>query len=321
MGRLSDGIDELVQRVDWRVGWHRLPRPLGIYSLIRMRARLRARNLHDTGLPAGLGVPADRDGDEVRHRSGRETDGTYTDLEHPLMGSTGTRFGRNVPLEYTQAEEPPRLYDPNPRRVSLELMTREEFQPATTLNVLAAAWTQFEVHDWFSHGRNDPAEPWEIPLDETDDWPERPMRVLRTTRDRTPPADGPQTWITADTHWWDASQLYGRTKEFVDKSRAHEGGRLRVDPDGMLPADLEEQARGSRFYRQYDPRKAGFLARPAQLPGTNLEGAFESPLAQPPAAAASTVQAKPAPVATSTATRTPTATATPTAKATPGVPR
>ena len=40
---------------------------------------------------------------------------------------------------------------PSPRRVSLELLTRTTFQPATILNVIAAAWIQFMVHDWFVH--------------------------------------------------------------------------------------------------------------------------------------------------------------------------
>jgi hypothetical protein len=35
--------------VDRRVGWHRLPRPLGILTLVGLRTRLRERNLHDTG--------------------------------------------------------------------------------------------------------------------------------------------------------------------------------------------------------------------------------------------------------------------------------
>lgn len=30
-------------------------------------------------------------------------------------------------------------------------MTRKEFIPATTLNLLAAAWIQFQTHDWFVH--------------------------------------------------------------------------------------------------------------------------------------------------------------------------
>jgi hypothetical protein len=41
-----------------------------------------------------------------------------------------------------------------------------------------------------------------------------------------------------------------------------------------LPPDLEEQARGSRFYRQYDPSRPRSVARPAELPATDLTNAF-----------------------------------------------
>ncbi len=42
-----------------------------------------------------------------------------------------------------------------------------------------------------------------------------------------------------------------------------------------LPPDLEAQARGSRFYRQYAPGQPGSIARPAELPGSDLTNAFE----------------------------------------------
>lgn len=42
-----------------------------------------------------------------------------------------------------------------------------------------------------------------------------------------------------------------------------------------LPPDLDEQARGSVFYRQYDRSVPGHTARPEELPGTDLVGAFE----------------------------------------------
>ena len=54
MGRLNQGFVELMHQVDRRIGWHRLPVPLGILTLREMRARLRDRNLHDTGTPPGL---------------------------------------------------------------------------------------------------------------------------------------------------------------------------------------------------------------------------------------------------------------------------
>jgi hypothetical protein len=239
MGRVSEAFEELVHRVDREYGWHRLPMPLGLLALAEMRKRLRRRNLFDTGLPAGL-APPPADGREPRYLEARTLDGSFNDLGHPLMGSAGTRFGRNVPLEETWPEQMPELLTPNPRTVSLRLLTRDQLVPATTLNVLAAAWLQFEVHDWFSHGPNDRNEPYEIPLEDDDPWPERPMTVHRTPRDPSCPAGMPQTWVNPDSHWWDASQLYGRDREYADKTRAGESGKLRVDPDGMLPADLEE---------------------------------------------------------------------------------
>ena len=71
------------------------------------------------------------------------------------MGSAETRFGRNAPLPLTFGEISPGIYEPNPRRISRDLLARREFVPATTLNVLLPAWLQFMVHDWFSHGLND----------------------------------------------------------------------------------------------------------------------------------------------------------------------
>lgn len=41
-----------------------------------------------------------------------------------------------------------------------------------------------------------------------------------------------------------------------------------------VPAELTQAARDSRFFRQYDPDRPGFLARPEQLPGTSLLEAF-----------------------------------------------
>jgi hypothetical protein len=224
------------QGLDSRFGWHRLPRPLGILTLIGLRTRLRERNLYDTGVPPQAAAPG------ARTTSARTLDGTYNDLEHPLMGSIGARFGRNVPLVATWPEREPGILVPSPREVSRELLTRTEFIPATIVNVLAAAWLQFEVHDWFSHGKNEPEDPWELELAEDDPWAERPMRIPRTRRDPSHSPDGstPPTFVTADSHWWDGSQIYGSNPQFAEKLRAHEDGKLRLGPDGLLPRDLEE---------------------------------------------------------------------------------
>ena len=42
-----------------------------------------------------------------------------------------------------------------------------------------------------------------------------------------------------------------------------------------LPPDLESQAKVNRFYRQYDRLRSGYVARPWELPRTNMVGAFD----------------------------------------------
>jgi hypothetical protein len=238
MGLFTRLTSSAAEAVDHRFGWDRLPKPLAMLTLVGIRDRLRAENLYDSGRG-----PADRppqaDGDGARHLTARTLDGTYNDLADPLMGSIGSRFGRNVPLDRVYPEPPGTLLDPNPRTVSLELMTRDEFKPATTLNLLAAAWIQFEVHDWFSHGTNDSEEPWTIPLADDDPWPQHPMQIQRTRRDPSANGDGPPTFVTADTHWWDGSQIYGSDPAFAQALRSGEHGKLRLDANCLIPEEIE----------------------------------------------------------------------------------
>jgi hypothetical protein len=42
-----------------------------------------------------------------------------------------------------------------------------------------------------------------------------------------------------------------------------------------LPADLAAQVQNSRYYKQYAPGKANSIARPNDLPGSDLTNAFE----------------------------------------------
>ncbi|MDQ1424946.1 MAG: hypothetical protein QOD72_2444, partial [Acidimicrobiaceae bacterium] len=222
----------VTERIDRRIGWSRLPKPAALLTLMGLRMRLRRDNLFD---PDGLVLPWTPsplpDGQRPLTRT---ADGTGNDLTHPTMGSVGTLFGRNVPLTDTAPQD---ALTPNPRRISLELLTRERFQPATTLNVLAAAWLQFEVHDWFSHGANERDDPWLVDVDPGDPWPQHPMQIPRTRRS-APTTDGkPPTYANTETHWWDASQVYGSTLEFQHQLRTREGGKLLLSPTGNVPFD------------------------------------------------------------------------------------
>jgi hypothetical protein len=227
-------FDRAAQTVDRRWGWDKLPVPLAMLVLVGLRRILRKQNLWDTGRG-----PLDEPdvSDHPRYLTARTLDGTYNNLEDPLMGSLNSRFGRNVPLEHTKAER--NALEPNPRLVSRELLTRKEFIPATTLNLLAGAWIQFEVHDWFSHGKNEEENPWVVPLEADDPWPEHPMPIPRTRRDPSAEPDAPPTFVTDDTHWWDGSQIYGRDPAFADALRSGEHGKLRLDEQGLIPQEIE----------------------------------------------------------------------------------
>ena len=228
----------LTESIDQSVGWHKLPLPLGLLVLIGLRFRLRAKNLYDT-YNKRLREPRATGKIEERYLTARTADGSYNDLDDPKMGSARTRFGRNVPLENAYPDES-MVLTPNPRTVSQELLTRDTFQPVSILNLLAAAWVQFMIHDWFSHGKNQKENPWEVSLQEDDPWYEHPMRILRTHKDPTRPPDSdglPPTYLNIATHWWDGSQIYGSDEETQAKVRSGEEGKLNIGPDGLLPFD------------------------------------------------------------------------------------
>src|SRR5262249_5268810 len=193
----------------------------GAVSLSVFRERERQHNLYHTG----YGAPAATEWMPSNERF-RSADGSYNNLDHPRMGMCGSRFGRNVPLAEAVPDTGLDLLDPNPRVISREILQRTTFKPATTLNLLAAAWIQFETHDWFSHGHPIDDDPHKIPLPPGDDWPQPEhgcMRIRRSHPDptaREPWLGGTPTFLNQNSHWWDAAQIYGTNIDHQRKIRA-----------------------------------------------------------------------------------------------------
>ncbi len=256
--------------------WHKLPTWLAVLNLGALREVLRAENLHNTSdIPvtnlAGLRPKPQWD---PRYLSEREEDGQFNDLSKPEMGNSslnpddvfdssaftlsnpGARFGRNIPLSEVDPTRNGDILDPSPRLVSNKLLARakkhdgsDDFQPATILNLLAAAWIQFQTHDWFNHGTPRPIDddPFDVPIPPGDSWPGGKMLVRRTRADPTrKPNDGagPTTFTNAETHWWDSSQIYGDGSAAGAKYRAFVNGKLNIDPKTKLiplyPTGLEK---------------------------------------------------------------------------------
>ena len=232
--RLVLAIAWLLRR--WRP-WHRQPKLLGLLSLLAIRIQLRRLNLHDTSL---LGQEEDLEAPppSAEQRALRTPDGRYNDLDQPRMGSVGTRFGRNLPFWASTTPDASSLASPSPREISRRLLARgERMAEVPFLNLLAAAWIQFQIHDWVSHGANEREHHIAVPLEAGDDWHEDPMRIRRSPADpRRAGAEGPPAFTNTETHWWDGSQIYGSSAEVQARLRSDAaGGRLALGEDGLLP--------------------------------------------------------------------------------------
>lgn len=247
------------------IPWYKLPFPIAVANLAALRHDLREKNLYSTQRTKPP-EPAPAFADTAVARS---ADGSYNDLKKPGMGMAHSRFGRNVPVKDTYPEDPSTLLDPNPRLISTRLLQRNEFKGVPHLNVLAAAWLQFMVHDWFSHGKNAhpddksiPAhlrEPIEVPIPDGDDWPGgNPMRIHRTTPDISAlddPADKdmPPAYKNTVTQWWDASQLYGSSEKRITELRwntetdsLEPGGKLYLPKNHLPRREVERTIPGDR---------------------------------------------------------------------------
>ena len=225
--------------VNRRIPWYRMWSRFALLNLDVFRSVLRAHNLIDTephAAPRPRSVPLPIPEDV---RAARTPNGSFNDLSAPEMGAVGATFGRNLKPDYR-----PKLFDePNPLTVSERLLTRETFLPARSLNVIAAAWIQFQVHDWANRRRhplgfNDV----EVPLPRgTTYWLNTPDGAketkMRIAGDK-PSDDSNDTepvFINEGSHWWDGSEVYGSDQATIEKLR--DGPKLWLQ-DGYLPTGL-----------------------------------------------------------------------------------
>ena len=247
-GLIGDLSMKAARFLDRTWGWDRLPMPLSVVALMGLRMTLRRENLYDpsgTVVPWGPETPADQ------RSLTRSLDGSGTDPYHRAMGSAGSVFGRNVPLADTVPHDE---LEPNPRTISNELLDRgDTFIPAPSLNLLIAAWIQFEVHDWMSHGTNDPKDPWKVPLQDGDDFPAESTsgRVgrARSCRSAHPGQPGRRT-----AHLPQHRRATGGTpprstaarRELADSLRTWNQGHLRLSPRQLVPLRPAQRPRPAR---------------------------------------------------------------------------
>jgi hypothetical protein len=219
--------------------WYRKGKVKALLELSDIRHQLFKNNLFDNYVERPkASVPCGKS-----DRMVRRFDGTCNDVEDSMAGAAMTRMGRNVKPEAAQQDK--NLFYPDPRKISRELMTRDEFKPVGFLNLHAASWIQFMTHDWFSHGENEPDGAYGLVLDAEDPIRQSTkadyMIFQRTRKDETRTAKdsalGP-THLNEVTHWWDGSQIYGSDATRAKSLRTFVDGKLKLSDKGLLPRDL-----------------------------------------------------------------------------------
>jgi hypothetical protein len=238
--RVTAGLFRVVNRYR---EWHELDWRIGLLNLAAYRDVLRSRNLIDTqrreAPPRAEPVPGIIP--EVI-RTTRTHDGRHNDMSDPHMGAVGWTFGRNM----SPVHRPERLTSPDPICVSRQLLHREALIPAKSLNLLAASWIQFQVHDWVNHARHKLGKAGRdivLPMPHGETWrnrpngpPSREMRIAGNKISGRSPAGYP-TFANRVSHWWDGSELYGSHQRAATALR--EGAFIRLTEDRYLPQDLQ----------------------------------------------------------------------------------
>lgn len=267
------GIDDGVW-TNWHVSAGHLPErlraPFQIMKLAFMREALFANNLvgpYADGVKTGF-CETDAEPPEWA-RYWRTADGSWNDLRKdddgrydPMVGAAFTRFFRNVGcdkgLEATRPRESPGTNPVSVRELSRALLApRGPRAEVPFLNVWAASWIQFMVHDWVSHGTPDSTHVDQVPLAADDPLRRYGIDALSVPASPADPtrceADGdrPHTRLNEVTHWWDASQVYGSDDATQRSLRSGVDGKLALSDDGYLPIDPATGIERAGFVRNW----------------------------------------------------------------------
>jgi Animal haem peroxidase len=227
--------------------WYRRPSRRAILTLAHMREELNRRNLKEAYPKSELvGFQSKGQKPPPGVKCCRTADGSWNNLKNPMEGAAGTRFSRNVASTVIRPESGVRLLTPHPREVSRRLLARgERMKEVPFLNLLAAAWIQFQTHDWLSHGDSLRSNSYEIPLAQEDEACRKyllsKMTIGRTQLDPTRLSQGeplPVSCINEVTHWWDGSQIYGSNWETLASLRSGCDGKLKIEANGRLPLGI-----------------------------------------------------------------------------------
>ncbi|RZC69860.1 hypothetical protein C5167_033006 [Papaver somniferum] len=109
--------------------------------------------------------------------------------------------------------------------VAIKLLRRKSYKDTgKQLNMIAASWIQFMIHDWIDH------------LEGTN----QNLRHQKKWQAKEVPTgfyDNKQGSVNTRTPWWDGSVIYGSNSKWLIKVRTYKDGKLKISEDGLLMHD------------------------------------------------------------------------------------
>ncbi|KAL1318117.1 hypothetical protein HN51_070377 [Arachis hypogaea] len=216
----------IIHSIDKLGIWHQLPVILGLIYLGIRRHIHEKYNLFNVGTtpPKGVGFnPSDF--------AFRTSDGEYNDPFNEVAGSQGSFFGRNV----LPVDQKNKLLKPDPSVVATKLLARRTYKDTgKQLNVIAASWIQFMIHDWIDHLEETNQIEVTAAREVADECPLKSFRFYKTKEIPTGSYEIKTGAKNIRTPWWDASVIYGSNGEVLKRLRTFKDGKIKISEEGEL---------------------------------------------------------------------------------------
>ncbi|GKE10147.1 alpha-dioxygenase 1-like protein, partial [Tanacetum coccineum] len=223
-----------------RLQWHRLPVFLGLMYL----AARRHLHYHYSLLFVGK-VPA-----TVRFNPAdfpyRTPDGKFNDPSDEVAGSSESFFGRNMLpivdkkkfLATMLIQIAIALLTPNPMVVATKLLARKQFiDTGKQLNLIAASWIQFMIHEWIDHLESSQEMELKASEEVANQCPLQSFKFYKTKKVKTGLDNINKGHLNIRTSWWDGSAIYGSNSSQLHQVRTYKEGKLKIANDGLLHHD------------------------------------------------------------------------------------
>ncbi|XP_055806098.1 alpha-dioxygenase PIOX-like isoform X3 [Solanum dulcamara] len=130
------------------------------------------------------------------------------------------------------------LKKPDPMVVATKLLARRKFvDTGKQLNIIAASWIQFMVHDWMDHMEDTNQIKLHAAKEVASQCPLKSFKFFKSKETPTGLYEIKTGHLNRRTSWWDGSAIYGNNGEDLKKVRTFIDGKLKLSENGLIQQD------------------------------------------------------------------------------------